>query len=100
MLFIGKRDRLLGTKKRSLERRFVLGPNSVKVILVVLLVVFSFFYLSQGQSATRNYIISDLQAQKDKSESLKAQVELDGHRLRALSAIQDKAKEKGMEQIQ
>lgn len=100
MIFIGKRDRTLGTRKRSLERRFILGPNSVKVILVVLLVVFAGFYLSQSQSVAKDYMISDLQTQKNKSEALKAQLEVDGKRFRALSAIQEKAKEKGMEQSQ
>ena len=101
MLFIGKRDQALGIKKRSVERRFVLGPNSVKVVLILLLVVFSFFYLSQSShSATSDYMISDLQSQKDKSESLKAQLEVNLNRLKALSAISDKAKEKGMEQSQ
>ena len=101
MLYIGKRNQDLGTRKREIDRRFVLGPNSVKVILIILIVVFSFFYLSQSsQSATRNYQVSDLQEQKDQAEAVKAQLQVDGNRLKALSAIQDKAKEKGMEQTQ
>jgi cell division protein FtsL len=72
----------------------------MKLVMIVLLVVFSFFYLSQSsQSATRNYVISDLEEQKEKTEAVKAQLEVDGNRLKALSLIQDKAKEKGMEQI-
>ena len=100
MLHIGKRDVNLGIKKRSVGRRLSLGPVSIKLIIIVLLIVFSFFYLSQSsQSATRNYVISDLQDQKEKMEAAKAQLEVDGNRLKALSLIQDKAKEKGMEQI-
>lgn len=100
MLHIGNRDTNLGVRKRNVERRFLLGPVSIKLVVIVLLIVFSFFYLSQSsQSATRNYEISDLQDQKDKTEAAKAQLEVDGNRLKALSLIQDKAKEKGMEQI-
>ena len=100
MLHIGKRDVNLGMRKRSVERRLSLGPVSIKLVIIVLLIVFSFFYLSQSsQSATRNYVISDLQDQKEKTEAAKAQLEVDGNRLKALSLMQDKAKEKGMEQI-
>ena len=99
MIFIGKRGPNLGSKKRTVERRVTFGPNSVKVVLAVLFVAFAFFYLSQSsQSANRNYIVSDLEQRKDKAEAVKAQLEVDGNRLKALSLIQEKAKEMGLEQ--
>ncbi|MCX6809333.1 MAG: hypothetical protein NTZ65_01080 [Candidatus Berkelbacteria bacterium] len=99
MFFVGKRNRDLGVRQRSVERRVFFGPNSFKVLIVVILAAFSFFYLSQSsQSATKNYIVSDLEEQNKSVTSEKERLEVEANRLKALSLIQDKAKEKGMEQ--
>ena len=99
MIFVGKRDKDLGIRKRTIERRFFLGPTSLKILIVVILAAFSLFYLSQSsQSATRSYIVSDLEQQKQNATSEKEQLEVEANRLKALSLIQDKANEKGMEQ--
>lgn len=100
MLFVGNRDGELGTKKRSIGKRFVLGPNSIKAVTLVLLAAFALFYLSQSsQSATRNYIISDLEKQKKDMTADKERLEVEANRLKALSLIQDKANDMGMEQV-
>jgi cell division protein FtsL len=96
---VGKRNKDLGVRKRSLDRKFTLGPNSIKVIAVVILAAFSLFYLSQSsQSATRDYIVSDLESQKKDLNSERERMEVEANRLKALSLIQTKAGEKGMEQ--
>jgi len=98
MIFIGKRDKDLGVRKRSAERRFVLGPNTLKITVIVILAVFSLFYLSQSsQSATKNYVVSDLESQKSRVTAEKERLEVEANRLKALSLIQEKASEKGME---
>jgi len=100
MIFIGKRNKDLGIRKRTIERRFFLGPTSLKILVVVILAAFSLFYLSQSsQSATRSYIVSNLEEQKKNATSEKERLEIEANRLKALSLIQDKAKEKGMEQV-
>ena len=98
MIFIGKRSKDLGQRKRSLDRRFVLGPNTLKIMVIAILGAFSLFYLSQSsQSATKNYVVSDLDSQKNKVTAEKERLEVEANRLKALSLIQEKATEKGME---
>lgn len=98
MIFVGKRDKDLGMRKRTLDRRFVLGPNTLKIMVIVILAAFSLFYLSQSsQSATKNYVVSDLESQKSKVTAEKERLEVEANRLKALSLIQEKATEKGME---
>ena len=100
MFFVGRRDQNLGVRKRTLEKRVFLGPTSVKVIVLVVLAAFSLFYLSQSsQSATKNYEISDLDQKKKDVNAEAERLEVEANRLKALSIIQEKANEKGMEQI-
>ena len=97
MIFVGKRDKDLGVKKRTIEKRLFFGPNAIRVVVVVVLAAFSLFYLSQsGQSATRNYIISDLNQQKQDMSSEQNRLEVEANRLKALSLIQEDADQKGM----
>lgn len=99
MFFIGKRGNNLGVRKRATERRVFLGPNSLKFVVLFVLAAFSLFYLSQSsQSATKNYIVSDLEQQKKDIGAEAERLEIEANRLKALSLIQDKANEKGMEQ--
>lgn len=100
MIYVGNRDNNLGTKKRAIERRLAIGPVSVKLVVVALLIVFSFFYLFQSNESTkRYYTISDLQEKKEKTEAVTAQLEVDAMRSKTLSVIQDEASKKGMEPI-
>jgi cell division protein FtsL len=100
MFFVGKRDQNLGIRKRTVDKRVYLGPNSMKVIILVILAAFSLFYLSQSsQSATKNYQISDLDQQKNDINSEKERLEVEANRLKALSIIQEKASQNGMEQV-
>lgn len=98
MFIVGKRSKDLGIKKRSVDRRVALGPNTVKILAIVVLAAFSLFYLSQSsQSAAKNYIVSGLEDENDKLTSEKERLEVEANRLKALSIIQEKAQEKGME---
>jgi hypothetical protein len=100
MFFIGRRGNNIGIRKRSADRRIFLGPNSLKFVVLFVLAAFSLFYLSQSsQSATRNYIASDLEQQKKDVGAEAERLEIEANRLKALSLIQDKASEKGMEQV-
>ncbi len=98
MFTVGKRTRDLGQRKRSLERRVVLGPNAVKILTIVVLAAFSLFYLSQSsQSAAKNYIVSGLGDESGKLTAEKERLEVEANRLKALSIIQEKAESQGME---
>ncbi len=98
MFIVGKRSKDLGVKKRSVEQRVVLGPNAVKILAIVVLAAFSLFYLSQSsQSAAKNYIVSGLDDENSKLTAEKERLEVEANRLKALSIIQEKAQEKGME---
>jgi cell division protein FtsL len=98
MFIVGSRSKDLGLRKRSIDRRLVLGPNAVKIFAIVILAVFSLFYLSQSsQSAAKNYIVSGLEEENNKVTAEKERLEVEANRLKALSIIQDKAQEKGME---
>lgn len=101
MIFIGKKKYYQSNvKQRTIASRILLGPNSVRVVVIVLIAAFSLFYLSQSsQSATRNYIVSDLEEQKKESVAEKERLEVEANRLKALSIIQEKAAESGMEQV-
>ena len=98
MFIVGKRTKDLGTRKRSVNQRLVLGPNAVKILAIVVLAAFSLFYLSQSsQSAAKNYIVSGLDDQNNQMTAEKERLEVEANRLKALSIIQEKATEKGME---
>jgi cell division protein FtsB len=98
MFIVGKRTKDLGARKRSINQRVVLGPNAVKILAIVVLAAFSLFYLSQSsQSAAKNYIVSGLEDENNKMTSEKERLEVEANRLKALSIIQEKAQEKGME---
>lgn len=98
MFIVGKRTKDLGAKKRSIDQRVVLGPNAVKILAIVVLAAFSLFYLSQSsQSAAKNYIVSGLEDDNNKMTAEKERLEVEANRLKALSIIQEKAQEKGME---
>lgn len=100
MFNVGTRDANLGQKKRSIARKLLFGPNSVKIIAFLLLAVFSLFYLSQSsQSATKTIQVSDLEQQEKDIMAEKERLEVEANRLKALSIIQQKANEKGMEQV-
>jgi len=98
MFTVGSRSKDLGLRKRGIERRVVLGPNTVKILAIVVLAAFSLFYLSQSsQSAAKNYIVSNLDDQNNKAAAEKDRLQVEANRLKALSIIQQKAQEKGME---
>ncbi len=100
MFNVGTRDANLGQKKRSITRKLLFGPNSVKIIAFLLLAVFSLFYLSQSsQSATKTIQVSDLEGQEKDIMAEKERLEVEANRLKALSIIQQKANEKSMEQV-
>lgn len=101
MMFVGRRNNYSPrVKSRSIKARVYFGPNSVKVVVIVLFAVFSLFYLSQSsQSATRNYIVSDLEEQNNNTVAEKERLEVEANRLKALSIIQEKASENGMEPV-
>jgi hypothetical protein len=100
MINVGRRSSELGTKKRSIERKISFGPNSVKVIAIVILAAFSLFYLSQSsQSAARTIQVSDLEAKQKDINAEKERMEVEANRLRALSIIQDQADKNKMEQV-
>jgi len=100
-MFVGRRNNYSPkVKTRSINARVFFGPNSVKVLVIVLFATFSLFYLSQSsQSATRNYIVSDLEEQKRDGIAEKERLEVEANRLKALSIIQEKSAESGMEQV-
>jgi len=60
--------------------------------------LFPYFIFRSLQSATKNYIVSDLEQDKKDTEAQTERLEIEANRLKALSLIQDKANEKGMEQ--
>lgn len=98
MFTVGSRSKDLGLRKRGIERRVVLGPNAVKVLAIAVLAAFSLFYLSQSsQSASKNYIVSNLEDQNNKAAAEKDRLEVEANRLKALSIIQEKAQQQGME---
>jgi hypothetical protein len=98
MFIVGSRSKDLGLRKRSIKQRLVLGPNAIKIFAIVVLAVFSLFYLSQSsQSAAKNYIVSGLEDENNKVTAEKERLEVEANRLKALSIIQEKAQQKGME---
>lgn len=101
MMFVGRRNNYSPkVKNRSISARVFFGPNSVKVLVIVLFAAFSLFYLSQSsQSATRNYIVSDLEEQNENNVAEKERLGVEANRLKALSLIQEKAAENGMEPV-
>ncbi|MDH4358831.1 MAG: hypothetical protein OEV37_02710 [Candidatus Berkelbacteria bacterium] len=98
MIFIGRRNSFLGAKKRTIERRFFLGPVSAKVVFFIILAAFSIFYLSQSsQIASRKIVQSGLEKDMMDKQNEIDQIKLEGQRLKALSDVQSEAEKKGME---
>jgi len=98
MMFVGPRVSRLGIKRRSIERRFFIGPVSAKVVFFIILAAFSIFYLSQSsQIASRKIIQSGLEQDTLNKQNEIDQIKLEGQRLKALSDVQSEAEKKGME---
>lgn len=98
MFFKGRREVDLGTRKRALERRFVLGPVSAKVVLIIIVAALATFYLGQSaQSQTKKIKTSELEQNLKNEQNEMDRLEVEKNRLKALSIIQDEANKKGME---
>jgi len=98
MFFKGNRETNLGSRKRGIERRLMIGPVSAKVVLIIIVASLAFFYLGQaGQSQTEKIKISDLEQNLSNEQNEIDRLEVEQNRLKALSIIQDGANKKGME---
>lgn len=89
MLITNSDDIKIGTRKRTISPKFGIGPNTLKIVVVVIFAAFALFYLSQStQSTTRNYTISDLESQKNQIQSETERLEVEATRLKSLKEIE------------
>lgn len=100
MLITNSNDAQVGTRKRTISPKIGLGPNTLRVVAVVIFAAFALFYLSQStQSTTRNYTISDLESQKNQIQSETERLEVEATRLKSLKEIEGNAGRLNLEPV-
>lgn len=78
-----------GSRKRTLNREFKVGPVSVRVLTIAALASLLLFYLAQiTQGATKSYELNSLELQKEELQNEVERLELEAVRLQSLNEIQ------------
>lgn len=87
-------------RPRVINKKIKFGPVSLGFITVILFSMLSLFYLAQSnQISTKGYTISDLEKTKQSLIEENERLQVEAARLQAVSVIQGKSKELGMDQV-
>ena len=81
----------LGAKKRTVGRRFFIGPKAMRFVAIAIFASLGILYLTQStQGADRSYKVRDLTNQKADLTEQRDRLEIEQSRLKSLNEI-DKA---------
>ena len=81
----------LGAKKRTVKRRFFIGPKAMRFVAIAIFASLGILYLTQStQGADRSYKIRNLTNQKADLTEQRDRLEIEQSRLKSLNEI-DKA---------
>ena len=89
-----------GFRKRTINRRFQLGPISIKFVTIALLAVAALFYIAQSAQGTASkYKISQLEDQKSQIQTDVRQLEVESARLKSLNEIKNNVQVLNLEPV-
>ncbi len=95
-----RRNKARRVKSRVVSKKVKFGPVSLGFITVILFSLLSLFYLAQSnQISTKGYKIRDLETTKKELQAENERLQVEAARLQAVSMIQAKAKDLGMQQV-
>src|SRR5574344_824292 len=84
-----------GSRKKTISRQIVIGPNAIKFISVTICAILALVYLSQSTAgANRSVRVSDLEAKKGQLLLEKERLDVEQTRLRSLKEIDNGTVEK------
>jgi hypothetical protein len=79
-------------KYQTAKKSFKIGPVSLNFITIIIISLLSLFYLIQSQqSATKGYVIQDIQKQQQDLVSQNDQLQIQASQLKSLQNIQNTA---------
>lgn len=85
------RSASIGTKKRTVGRKFSIGPKAARFIAIIIFGALGLLYLTQStQGADRSYKTRDLSTQKSQLSEQRDRLKVEESRLESLNEI-DKA---------
>ena len=77
-----------GTKKKTLGRNIVIGPNAIKFVTLTIIAILAVVYLSQSTAgASKSLQIRDIEAKKNDLTLEKERLESEQTRLKSLKEI-------------
>jgi len=83
--------------KRTVDSKLNLGPVSIKFITVLIIAILSIFYLFQSNaSATKAYLVKELEQKKENLEAQNDQLQYEAERLKSLNKAETEAKKQGL----
>lgn len=78
----------IGTKKRTIGRKFLIGPKAARFIAIIIFGALGLLYLTQStQGADRSYKLRDLSAQKSQLSEQRDRLKVEESRLQSLNEI-------------
>lgn len=89
-----------GVQKNRIASRFALGPVSLQFVTIVLLAMFSLFYLLQNnQLTTQGYKVAQMKNEQVELLQENEKYQVEAARLQSLDAIKDRVKNLEMEAV-
>jgi len=88
LVFTNSNSMLLGRRKKSVKREFVVGANAIKFISIAIAAILAVIYLSQSTAgASRSVKIREYESQKSALMLEKERLEAEQTRLKSLKEI-------------
>jgi len=89
-----------GVLKRTMPQKLTFGPITIKVLAILVIALLSIFYLFQSNaSATKSFMVSDLQQKQDDLTAQNEKLQYESERLKSLGQTEDAAKKQGLVQV-
>jgi len=91
----------IGIKKRTVGRKFFVGPKTTRFIAIVIFSAMGLLYLTQStQGADRSYKVRDLSAQKSQLSEQRDRLQVEASRLESLNEIDKSVNPQSQDQAQ
>jgi len=91
----------IGIKKRTVSRKFFVGPKTTRFIAIVIFSAMGLLYLTQStQGADRSYKVRDLSAQKSQLSEQRDRLQVEASRLESLNEIDKSVNPQSQDQAQ
>lgn len=89
-----------GTRKKTIGREIVIGPNAIKFIAITIFAILAMIYLAQSTAgANRSIKVRDLDTKQSELKLQKERLEVEQTRLRSLKEIDNSSGQNGLQPI-